>query len=84
MLSLQEYDYKVVYRLGKGNIADALSRLNQTTPCDVSGDKIDFVKMVAVECTPSAPCQTSRFGVGEGSRAHQREAVCDDRGLVKV
>ena len=54
MLRLQGYDYNVVYRSGKANIADALSRLNQTTPCDVSGDKIDFVKMVAVESTPSA------------------------------
>ena len=43
-----------IYHPGKANIADALSRLNQTTPCDVSGDKIDFVKMVAVQCTPSA------------------------------
>ena len=31
------------------NITDAL-----TTPCDVRGDKIDFVKMVAVESIPSA------------------------------
>ena len=54
VLRLQGYDYNVVYRPGKANIADALSRLNQTTPCDVSGDKIDFVKMVAVESTPSA------------------------------
>ena len=46
--------FNVVYRPGKANIADALSRLNLTTPCDVSGDKIDFVKMVAVESTPSA------------------------------
>ena len=34
------------------NTADALSRLNKTTPYNVSGDKIDFVKMVAI--TPSA------------------------------
>ena len=54
MLRLQGYDYKVVYRPGKANIADALKRLNQTTPYNVSGDKIDFVKMVAVESTPSA------------------------------
>ena len=54
MLRLQGYGYNVVYRPGKVNIAGALSRLNQTTPCDMSGDKIDFVKMVAVESTPSA------------------------------
>ena len=41
VLRLQGYDYKVVYRPGKANIADALSRLNQTTPCDVNGDKLD-------------------------------------------
>ena len=54
VLRLQGYDYNVVYRPGKANIADALLRLNQTTLCDVSDDKIDFVKMVAVESTPSA------------------------------
>ena len=54
MLCLQGYDYNLVYRPGKANIADDLSRLNQTTPCDMSVDKIDFVKMVAVESTPSA------------------------------
>ena len=54
VLHQQGYDYKVVYRPGKANIGDTLSRLNQCTPCDVSGDKIDFVKMVAIESTPSA------------------------------
>ena len=54
VLRLQGHDYNVVYRPGMVNIADALSRLNKTTPCNVSSDKIDFVKMVAVESTPSA------------------------------
>ena len=54
VLCLQGYDYKVAYGPRKANIADALSRLNQTTPCDVSGDKIHFVQMVVVESTPSA------------------------------
>ena len=38
---LQGYQYKVTYRPGKTNIADALSRLNQTTPKDMSGEEID-------------------------------------------
>ena len=54
VLRLQGYDYKLVYLSGKANIADALSRHNQTTPCDESGDKIDFVKMVAAESISSA------------------------------
>ena len=43
-----------MYRPGKANIANALSRHNQTTPCDGSGDKIHFVKMVAAESISSA------------------------------
>ena len=46
--------HQPVSKDGKANIVDAQSRLNQTTPCDVSGDKIDFLKMVAAESMPSA------------------------------
>ena len=42
------------------NIAEALSRLNQATPCDVSGDKIDFVKMVAVVAVSSVELQSEK------------------------
>ena len=54
VLTLQGYDYKVVYRPGKANIADALSRLNQVNPKDTSGEEIDFVMAVAQESLPVA------------------------------
>ena len=54
VLRLQGYDYSVFYRPGKGNIADALSRLNQPRPKDTSGEKFDFVKVVAQESVPVA------------------------------
>ena len=44
----------MVYRPGKTNIADALSRLNQTTPKDKSGEEIEVVRMIAEESTPVA------------------------------
>ena len=47
VLGLQGFDYKVVYRPGKANIADALSRLNQVNPKDASGEEIDFVMAFA-------------------------------------
>ena len=39
--------YKVIYRPGKTNSADALSRLNQTTPKDMNGEEIEVVRMIA-------------------------------------
>ena len=48
-MRLQGYDYRVVYRPGKANIADALSRLNQREPKDTSGEEFDFVKEVPEE-----------------------------------
>ena len=54
VLRLQGYQYKVIYRPGKTNIADALSRLNQTTPKDKSGEEIEVVRMIAEESTPVA------------------------------
>ena len=54
VLRLQGYQYKVIYRPGKTNIADALSRLNQTTPKDMSGKEIKVVRMIAEESTPAA------------------------------
>ena len=54
VLRLQGYDYKVVYRPCKANIADALSRLNQCEPKDTSGEETDLVKAVAEEILPVA------------------------------
>ena len=53
-MRLQGYDYRVVYRPGKANIADALSRLNQCEPKDTSGEEFDFVKEVPEESLPVA------------------------------
>ena len=54
VLRLQGYQYNVVYRPGKGNIADCLSRLNQKSPKDLAGEKEDFVHLIAQEHTPVA------------------------------
>ena len=54
VLRLQGYNYKVVYWTGKGNIADALSRLNQTNPKDGSGEDVEVIRMIAEESTPIA------------------------------
>ena len=54
VLRLQSYEYKVVYRPGKTNIADALSRLNQTNQLDPSGDSIDVVRLIVEESMPAA------------------------------
>lgn len=43
-----------MYRPGKGNIADALSRLNQVSPKDQSGESVDAVYAIASESIPCA------------------------------
>lgn len=50
----QGYDYTVVYRPGKANIADSLSRINQCEPKDSIGEEFEFVRVVAEESLPVA------------------------------
>ena len=54
VLRLQCFNFKVVYRPGKTNIADALSRLNQANPKDLSSEIEDIVRFVMNESTPVA------------------------------
>jgi len=54
VLRMQGYQYRVVYLPGKTNIADSLSRLNQTNGKDQSGEQYDLVKLIAVESAPVA------------------------------
>ena len=48
---LQGYNFKVGYRPGKTNIADALSRLNSMVQKDPSGEEADFVRGFVQERT---------------------------------
>ena len=54
VLRLQCHNFKVVYRPGKANIADAMSRMNQKNPKDCSSEKEDIIRFVALEATPVA------------------------------
>ena len=71
-----------MYRPGKGNIADALSRLNHTNPKDLSSKRKDFVRFVVQESTPAT--LTPR----EVEREFENDPECTSvplyRGLVTV
>ena len=54
VLRLQCHNYNVVYRPGNSNIADALSRLNQPKPKDVSSETEEMIRLVVQESTPIA------------------------------
>ena len=53
VLRLQTYDFKVIYRPGRRNIADGLSRLNCRVPCG-EGEHYDHIRSVVENSTPYA------------------------------
>ena len=61
VLRLQCINFKVVYRPGKTNIADALSRLNQANPKDLSSEIEDIVRFVMNESNTSPVALTPRL-----------------------
>lgn len=77
VLRLQGYDYTVVYRPGKTNIADALSRLRISNNVDNSGDNYDFVRMIAQESTPIAlsPREVERASEHDEELVAVRECI---------
>ena len=67
----------MVYRPGKANIADALSRLNQANPKDPSSEKEDLVRFVAQESTPVAltPREIERKSKNDSELASVRQYI---------
>ena len=53
MLRLQAYDFKVIYRSGRTNTADVLSKVNCRVPCG-EGEHYDHIRSVVENSTPYA------------------------------
>lgn len=54
VLRLQSYRYKVIYKPGKTNIADPLSRLCVAKDCDVANNDDMYVKWITTYAEPKA------------------------------
>ena len=77
VLRLQGFNFTVVYRPGKTNIADALSRLNSVESCD-GGEKYDFVKTIVEN---SVPVGLSPREIEEAS--YNDEELCQVKNCVR-
>lgn len=76
ILRLQAYDFKVIYRPGKTNIADVLSRLNSKVKRD-HGENYDFVRAVVENSVPVAltPREIERASAEDGELRHIKSCV---------
>ena len=77
VLRLQGYDYKVVYKPGRCNIADALSRLGIEKSIDKSGDKYDFARMVVTDTMPNAlsPNEVEQISANDAELDQVRQCI---------
>ena len=76
VLCLQAYDFKVIYRPGRTNIADALSRLNRRVPCG-EGEHHDYVHSIVENSTPSAltPSEIEKASAADTEISFVKECV---------
>ena len=92
VLRLQAYDLKVVYRPGRNNIADALSRMNSAPQRD-KGDTYDFARAVVENSVPVAwtPAEIEQASAKDSELNHIKKCVitgdwstADAKGYIKV
>lgn len=76
VLRLQAYDFKVVYRPGRCNIADALSRLNASVQRD-KGSDYDFVRSVVENSAPVAITakEIEKASVNDSELEHIKQCI---------
>ena len=76
VLRLQSYDFKVVYRPGKTNIADALSRLNTRVQRD-RGEEHDYARAVVETSVPTAlsPKEIERASASDPEMCKVKDCV---------
>lgn len=67
-LRLMSYDYKVIYRPGKSNIADPLSRLCQEAPDQVKSYDEESERIVRLVSTDVCPVAVSLLEIIEATR----------------
>ena len=76
VLRLQAYDFNVIYRPGRTNIADGLSRLNCRVPCD-EREHYDHVRSIVENSTGRAltPSEIERASAADPEISLVKECV---------